>query len=294
MSGATPPPSPAASRVAPIALDEAAALRPAGWRARLIRLGRWRVVLIISVFSVLTSVTLTLASMVASGIPPNFVIIMEMAVLIPLVAAPLVSITMVNLLFELEKARAELHQAAIRDALTRAYNRRFFMARLDIEAARALREHTPLSVMMIDIDHFKSINDNRGHAAGDHVLERLAAVMTTTLRPYDLVARYGGEEFVALLPGANFGEAGQAAERVRSAIAAMTLDDGAARGLHVTASVGVTTLGAADEAPATLLDRADQAMYAAKRGGRDRCVGIPGTASADFVDIARPPADVTS
>jgi diguanylate cyclase (GGDEF)-like protein len=200
------------------------------------------------------------------------------AVLVPLIVAPLVSHSMMGLLYELERVRDELHQVAIRDGLTHAYNRRFFMARLEVEGERARRDGQPLSVMMIDVDRFKAINDGHGHATGDLVLERMARLLIDTLRPYDVIARYGGEEFVALLPGTTLAQAVQIAERVRSAVEAQSMRTAQGATIAVTASLGVATLAGDAESPAAMLERADHAMYRAKNGGRNRCVADPGPA----------------
>jgi diguanylate cyclase (GGDEF)-like protein len=125
---------------------------------------------------------------------------------------------------------------------------------------------------MIDVDHFKAINDTHGHVAGDQVLERLAQVLANTMRPYDLVARFGGEEFVALMPGATLEQAQAIGERVREAVAAMAIAAQATDvPIPITASVGVSGLGPGELDGLAMLGRADHAMYAAKREGRNRC-----------------------
>lgn len=197
---------------------------------------------------------------------------LAIATLVPTIVAPLISHFMVGLLHDVENTRALLHEAAIRDGLTHAYNRRFFMARLEVEGERAVRQAQPLSVLMIDVDHFKAINDAHGHAAGDRVLAALANSLISTMRPYDLVARYGGEEFVALLPGVDLAQALQIAERVRVAIESMRVEARGPEPLTVTASIGVSSLRSSDASATVTLDRADQAMYRAKHGGRNRCV----------------------
>jgi two-component system, cell cycle response regulator len=162
----------------------------------------------------------------------------------------------------------EQKRLATIDPLTSLKNRRSFIEQAHIEIARCQRYDLPLSLALLDVDHFKSINDTRGHAAGDEVLASLGTLLTSQLRTCDLAARWGGEEFVVLLPNTTQAAGTLLAERLRAAIE--TLDiyyDG--HPIHVTASVGVAEL-LAGESPDGLVDRADRAMYAAKVGGRNR------------------------
>ncbi len=166
--------------------------------------------------------------------------------------------------------RRMFERAAMFDGLTGIHNRRW----LDDTLHRLVRRHeqggSSLCVSLIDIDHFKRFNDTYGHDAGDHVLTRVAAVMSQNLRPTDLVARFGGEEFVILFPDTELDQAETAANRVRLAVAAdqQVMDDG--RELpNVTISMGVCQLAAGMDVP-TLLKTADTAMYRAKKAGRNR------------------------
>lgn len=174
-----------------------------------------------------------------------------------------------------------LADMAVRDALTQVYNRRHFMELARREVARAHRTGHSLSLVMLDLDHFKTINDTYGHPAGDEVLRRAVNCLRTSLRQSDILARYGGEEFVILLPETDHAQAQQGAERLRSTLAQhpFLLDHGP---LPVTASLGVATwtpspLALSPTAPApstaavlkTLIQRADQALYAAKQQGRN-------------------------
>ena len=247
-----------------------------GWRGALLRMGLRRAVVTITAVSVGLSLFVTWSAGVVLGGPGAEAVDFAVAIAVPLMVAPLVSGAAMGLLHEVEAARRALHHVAIRDGLTNLYNRRFFMARLETEVNRAQRHATPLSMLMVDIDHFKLINDRRGHAIGDQVLERVASVLIAGLRPYDVSARYGGEEFVALLPGASPEEAVAAAERIRGAIGGLhvpAFDDTPLP--HVTASLGIASLGLAPESASALLSRADQAMYLAKSGGRNRWVRLP-------------------
>lgn len=127
---------------------------------------------------------------------------------------------------------------------------------------------------MLDLDHFKRINDRHGHAEGDRVLVRFAARLRDELRGVDLAARYGGEEFLAILPGADAAQAVRAAERIRARTASGDEDDPLAPPA-VTVSIGIATWRP-DDTPEGLVARADAALYRAKDGGRDRCVADPG------------------
>ncbi len=251
---------------------------PGGWRRVLLRMGHRKAVLTITAVSVALSVLVTALVSFLLGHREQLAMDLLVAVTVPLIVAPFVSHHAIGLVFEVEQAREQLHRAAIRDSLTQLYNRRFFLSRLDTEIERARRTQQSLSLLLIDVDHFKSINDTYGHATGDDVLERLAALLIDAMRPYDLVARYGGEEFVALMPGADLVHAEAAAERIRLAVERMRVDWPSAAGgtdRGVTASVGATSLGGWEERAADLLARADRAMYAAKNGGRNRCVALP-------------------
>jgi len=186
----------------------------------------------------------------------------------------------VLLRFHIEDAAGErllvgLFQAAVADPLTGLANRRYFDDRLDWDFRRADAESRRLSLLFIDIDHFKAFNDRYGHAAGDRVLKAVAKVLETSLRKPDLAARYGGEEFVVLLPATPRAGAVCVAERLRQKVRALDVEvDGAQ--LSVTVSVGMAT-GPSKCAPTAskLLEEADEALYAAKAAGRDRVVLAP-------------------
>jgi two-component system cell cycle response regulator len=163
-------------------------------------------------------------------------------------------------------------QLANVDSLTEVYNRRFFDARLTELFALARERDRPLSLVMLDIDHFKQINDTFGHLAGDLALQRVAAALQDAVDPADtepLVCRYGGEEFAILLPGVALDDAQRIAERARVAIDALRVEyHGAA--LRLTLSAGVASLPA--DAPESLVKTADDNLYRAKRDGRNRVV----------------------
>jgi diguanylate cyclase (GGDEF)-like protein len=172
------------------------------------------------------------------------------------------------------EATRRVYEATVRDRLTGVFNRHFLDERLFSEMSYAQRHGTSLSVLFVDADHFKRINDTYGHAAGDEVLRRIAALLQQTMRSEDVVARYGGEEFVLVVRGIPTSGVMTLAERVRSAIAATRIDLDGTPPLSVTVSIGVATQTAdcmfagADE----LLAAADAALYRAKEGGRNRVV----------------------
>ena len=168
-----------------------------------------------------------------------------------------------------------LEQYARLDGLTGIPNRRHFDELFDKEARRALRDGQPLSVLMIDIDHFKPFNDHYGHGAGDLCLQRVARALTGALmRPADQVFRYGGEEFVGLLPGTDAAGAADVAEQLRAAVEALAIPhEHASTAAVVTLSLGVATLDPGQETASdtqSLLKRADEALYEAKKAGRNR------------------------
>jgi two-component system cell cycle response regulator len=179
---------------------------------------------------------------------------------------------------------AELERRAARDPLTGLANRRALDDSLDRELSRARRDGASLSLVLLDIDHFKAINDERGHLVGDEVLSTVARTLAETVRDMDLVARYGGEEFVVLLPATALEDAVGTAERLRLAVS------GQQAAAPVTVSAGVATFP--DQAPsgAELLVLADRALYEAKRAGRDRVVAAAG----DRADRGPRPAPATA
>jgi len=157
-----------------------------------------------------------------------------------------------------------MQQMAVTDGLTQLSNRRSFDRALDRELQRAARTDGRLSVVLIDIDHFKVLNDTHGHLTGDNVLRQIAAALRECGREYDTIARYGGEEFAAVLPGCSSALAVQVAERLRQAV------EQAPTEVPVTASAGVATYPYDGADIETLLGAADRALYSAKRGGRNR------------------------
>lgn len=179
------------------------------------------------------------------------------------------------------KATAEFNAAY--DGLTALANRRSAYDSLAAMTARARRTGTPLSVVLFDLDHFKQINDNYGHAVGDEVLRSVADTMRSAVRDTDLCARVGGEEFLILLPDAALQDARLVAERLRAQLRARLIP---AIGSSVTASLGIAELQSGDGTAEVFLHRADQAMYGAKARGRDRICDTGLAAETTFAAAA--------
>ncbi|MAQ16049.1 MAG: GGDEF domain-containing protein [Sandaracinus sp.] len=179
-------------------------------------------------------------------------------------------ILMFELHDELSKQASEtIYRKAVRDALTGLHNRSVLDERIRQETAFTRRHRVPLSVIMIDLDHFKRVNDDHGHAAGDAVLRAIARVLSEAVRAEDLVARYGGEELCVLARGTDTGGAMTLAERLRRHIESLPIRANFTQ-LRVTASLGVATYRGDDDDD--VVARADAALYEAKRAGRNRCV----------------------
>lgn len=174
---------------------------------------------------------------------------------------------------QLEEQNKALEFTASRDALTGCLNRRAFFERAEALEQAAQRAGTPLTAIMIDVDHFKQINDRYGHANGDRVLQQVAKVMLGELRGEDLLGRYGGEEFAVVAPGLDVAEARRMVERLRAAIESKTgMGMRKMPWLVVTASLGFACDQGAAVTVTALLEQADKAMYEAKRTGRNRVV----------------------
>lgn len=169
---------------------------------------------------------------------------------------------------ELKEANEQLQKVAVLDPLTELYNRRFFNARLEEEISRAARYDHPMVVAILDIDHFKKVNDTYGHKAGDDVLVKVSAFMKSTLRKSDILARLGGEEFCMILPETDLRSAKVFLERLREAIACMTFE-GRDRTYSVTCSIGTASLDKDEATPGDIMQKADQALYLAKDRGRN-------------------------
>ncbi|MDM7461620.1 MAG: GGDEF domain-containing protein [bacterium] len=168
---------------------------------------------------------------------------------------------------QLKQLNQQLQNLAITDGLTGLHNHRAFQDYLEEQFQTAMHKKQPLSLILMDVDHFKQYNDTYGHQAGDEVLRRVAQILKQSVRDGDFVARYGGEEFAVVLPRTDAENAVQVAERLREAIASAewTLRP-------ITGSFGVASIRPDMETRREIIESADQALYEAKRGGRNRVV----------------------
>jgi diguanylate cyclase (GGDEF)-like protein/putative nucleotidyltransferase with HDIG domain len=191
---------------------------------------------------------------------------------------------------EIHRQNEELKILATKDPLTSCLNRRSFLGQFETQWNAARRYGVPMSCVMVDVDHFKTVNDSHGHAVGDQVLQKVAAILNDSVRDGDLVCRYGGEEFSILLPHLDIDDAKRAAERFRRAIESTKI-----QGLRLTASFGVSamSLGAGD--PHELLNEADKCLYIAKRSGRNRVTAwdeVPHDVDIDESKVSRTRAPI--
>jgi len=189
---------------------------------------------------------------------------------------------------KLEAEKAELDELAVTDPLTGLKNVRYFQARLAEAWARNRRDGSPVGLAVIDLDRFKAVNDDYGHAVGDKVLEATACAIQAVCRRDETAARIGGEEFAVILPGADAETARAVGERIRQAIAARTVKVKGHKPLSVTASVGVaSTRGGSVDSAEALYTAADRALYSSKQSGRDRTsiATPPPPSSASFASV---------
>ena len=169
-----------------------------------------------------------------------------------------------------ESFHENLVSSALRDSLTKLYNKRYLLERLDSEIKFALRHENALALLMLDLDHFKKINDTEGHLGGDAVLSQLAAVLARAVRNEDVVARFGGEEIAIILRATGLDPALHTAERLRKLVELTTVPF-QGRQLRATCSIGVAALPSTPaKTPEELVEAADKALYRAKHGGRNR------------------------
>jgi diguanylate cyclase (GGDEF)-like protein len=200
----------------------------------------------------------------------NLLLVIIMALLTTSLLISLVTLFFRQLVRKLAEARRQLETQAITDSLTGLYNRRQILQRFHEECERTQRGSLGLSCIMLDVDHFKRINDTFGHLQGDEVLKAIAAQTRASLRAYDVIGRFGGEEFIALLPDTSLAAAHPVAERLRLAIQAMPpLQTAKGEPWPITVSLGLTQWCSGDTAE-TFIHRADEALYRAKASGRNR------------------------
>lgn len=168
---------------------------------------------------------------------------------------------------EMEASFRKLYDASVRDPLTGLHNRRHLDERLEAELSFSTRHGTPISLIFLDIDHFKFVNDAHGHQAGDQVIRKLSEILQSSVRAEDLVARFGGDEFVILAPGTTSDQSKTLAERIRQEIEQLDLPYEEAR-ISITVSVGVTSSSRGQ--PSDILRAGDRALFEAKRLGRNK------------------------
>jgi len=179
----------------------------------------------------------------------------------------------------LEKAFlvAQMEEMAVRDGLTGLFNHRYFQERLEDEIAKAERYNKDLSLVLLDVDHFKKLNDQYGHPEGDRVLKTVTRLILETVRNrVDTVARYGGEEFIVILPETDANAAYESAERIRKRIESHLFEDGKGGVYRVTVSLGTASYPFDARTAAKLIHGADTALYASKNGGRNRVTRLTG------------------
>ncbi len=181
---------------------------------------------------------------------------------------------------ELEVANKRLRQLSVTDGLTELFNHRHIHELLQEEFERSNRSGEPIAVSMLDLDHFKRVNDTHGHPTGDVILYETAQILRDTAREIDMPGRYGGEEFIVILPNTTEDAAAHLAERIRQRVLDHVFRDEDTE-VHMTLSCGVASFpGEGIDSPESLLKRADEALYAAKEGGRNRMVRASETPAA--------------
>ena len=253
-------------------------------RRQVLRQGLMRVTLSSAAAAGVLAALGSQAALALSGAPLNA----PLALVASLAAAALVGAAvwpLMRMLADLEAARVQLDVLATRDELTGVFNRRQFLVLADREWARCRRYEMGAAMVMLDVDHFKRVNDQNGHLAGDLMLREIARAAGETLRHADILGRFGGEEFIVFLPHTDTLGALDVAERIRERVAGIKLEW---RGQQIatTVSLGVATLGISHDTVGALIADADRALYTAKDAGRN-CVRTPMAVEAfDFSNSA--------
>lgn len=237
--------------------------------AWLLRMGQVRTIMLGTMIAVTTSVLVTALIMgLIPGSRDFFWYNMIVAVVSPLVSAPGLTMIAISMVYQLNAAQTALTLAAETDALTGVSNRRSFIAQAELAFSQTKAGGPAFAVVMIDIDHFKAINDNHGHIVGDDVLRDVAQACREALRSTDCFARFGGEEFVALLHLTDSDGAVSVAETLRKTVAALAFEHRTPPA--VTVSLGVAGYRPSSESLHDILNEADRQLYAAKAAGRNR------------------------
>jgi diguanylate cyclase (GGDEF)-like protein len=249
------------SRLSPIGIDAT--------HSWFLRIGIARGLALAVAFSVLCSVLICYAIYSISNNGESFREWIVAAILAPLIISPIVAYTCLSLAHRLKETQEALHKAATTDLLTGIANRRYLLDHAVTVLSSTAQEPRPLSLLLIDIDHFKSINDTCGHTVGDEAIMAVAAACRSRLRNIDLFGRWGGEEFLALLDGSNAEGAWRVAEDLRATVEAIRLPNCPC---PLTISIGIATTsdGRNPKVFDQMLSSADQQLYQAKKQGRNR------------------------
>jgi diguanylate cyclase (GGDEF)-like protein len=237
------------------------------FNAWLLRVGKLRVVTAITLVSTVLSVVMTGVANIIFMPDVPWEEWFYISAIVPIIISPIVSSMVLSLLYQLAEAKAALITMSETDPLTGVGNRRGFFKRAEGALARAAREQLPICIVLIDIDHFKLLNDDFGHIVGDEALIAVARSCHATLRGDDTFCRWGGEEFIALLTGISLGQACALAERLRATVATTQV-----RGIGrpITISLGVAQNENYGDTLDQLIAVADHYLYKAKDGGRNR------------------------
>ena len=215
-------------------------------------------------------------SQIETEIRSNAIYILTLVALISLLMLGTIWYLVSRLANRLSKAYEIIENMSVTDELTSLYNRRYIQTRLDEELSRTWRHGSPLSLMILDIDNFKRVNDNFGHQTGDMVLRQFSALLQTNVRKADVAARWGGEEFVVILTESNVSQAKMAAEKVRSTVESTPFEIEGDKSIPITISIGVSSINMveknAENSAEKLIKIADDALYVAKQKGRNRTI----------------------
>jgi diguanylate cyclase len=262
---------------------------PSRWNRWLLALGPLRATLLLTALGALAALVLSEALLLLSGRAPHPVAAL-LALACALLLVPPLVLPLLRYWRRSEDARAEQDLLAARDDLTGACSRRQFLALAEREWSRCRRYEMPAALLLVDIDHFRRVNDLHGRPAGDRLLRAIAHATQETLRQADLLGRFGGEEFVVFLAHADTLGALDAAERIRDKVARLTLEAPGGEPIRTTVSVGVVALARGHETLTELLADAERALQAAKDAGRN-CVRTPPAPAAAAAADAEPPRD---
>lgn len=229
-----------------------------------------------TLFSVLVSVTLTWLAliMISQTDQQHLRLALSISVIVPLIAAALVSYKGFDLLRQVVESKKKIQKLSRFDELTTVYNRRYFMQLAERELSLGARHKNPVALMMLDLDHFKRVNDTHGHVVGDEVLLASARIIADTIRLTDIIGRYGGEEFLVLAPNTDSNGTAELAERIRTAFEKIPIMAGD-KGVRITVSIGAVSTEGHGISLDAMIQAADDSMYQAKQQGRNRTVLAP-------------------